>query len=69
MAVPAKDIEAIYASYKLPGNEYVETTEREAYVRIQRKWLILREKWETVISADSERSMSHDAVRVTEAGS
>ncbi|MDO6708366.1 hypothetical protein [Photobacterium sp. 1_MG-2023] len=69
MAVPAKDIEAIYASYKLPGNEYVETTEREAYVRIQLKWLILREKWETAIPADCELSTHPVAARVTEAGS
>ncbi|GAB6261090.1 hypothetical protein L4174_022125 [Photobacterium sp. CCB-ST2H9] len=42
MSVPAKDIDAIYASYKMPHHDYIEMTENETYTNAKRKWLIFR---------------------------
>ncbi|MBV1839105.1 MULTISPECIES: hypothetical protein [Photobacterium] len=42
MSESAKDINAIYASYKVNNHQYIEITEKEAYLRARRKWLVLQ---------------------------
>jgi len=42
--MPAKDVDAIYASYNMTNHDYVELSENESYIKVKNKWLILKSK-------------------------
>ncbi|KKC99512.1 MULTISPECIES: hypothetical protein [Photobacterium] len=42
--MPAKDVDAIYASYNMTNHDYVELNETESYRKVKNKWLILKSK-------------------------
>ncbi|MCG2839094.1 hypothetical protein L6J37_19865 [Photobacterium sp. WH77] len=42
--MPAKDVDAIYASYNMTNHDYVELNESETYSKVKNKWLILKSK-------------------------
>ncbi|MCD9553576.1 hypothetical protein GLP31_13910 [Photobacterium carnosum] len=56
-----KDIHEIYASYKVKQPKYIEITEREMYMKAQKKWLTLYLN-QYSISASLSRFVSSDFV-------